>query len=112
MLHGNDRSASFGELAAAAGQRAVPRGVALKDPSAFTLIGKPIKRIEARAKANGSAVFGIDVLPPGLLYASVVMCPTLGGTVASFDGAAAGALPGVKKVLPVPATTAARPAWR
>jgi isoquinoline 1-oxidoreductase subunit beta len=99
VLHGNDRSASFGELAAAAGQRAVPRGVALKDPSAFTLIGKPTRRIEARAKANGTAVFGIDVLPPGLLYASVVMCPTLGGIVAAFDGAAASALPGVKKVL-------------
>ncbi len=101
VLHGDDRSASFGELAAAAAQRTVPRGVALKDPSTFTLIGKPIKRIEARAKANGSAVFGIDVLPPGLLYASVMMCPTLGGTLASFDGTAASALPGVKKVLPV-----------
>ncbi|KNZ34562.1 MAG: acylaldehyde oxidase [Methylibium sp. NZG] len=101
VLHGNDKSASFGELAAAAALRDLPRGVALKAPSAFTLIGKPIKRIEGRAKANGSAVFGIDVLPPGLLYASVVMCPTLGGTVAAFDGAAASELPGVKAVLKV-----------
>ena len=101
VLHGNDKSASFGELAVAAAQRPLPRGVALKEPSAFTLIGKPLKRIDGRAKANGSAVFGIDVLPPGLLYASVVMCPTLGGTVGAFDGAAASALPGVKAVLAV-----------
>ncbi len=101
VLHGNGKSASFGELAAAASQRALPADVTLKEPSTFRLIGKPLKRIEGRAKSNGSAVFGIDVLPPGLLYGSVLMCPTLGGTLASFDGAAAASLPGVMKVLPV-----------
>ena len=99
VLHTSGQSASFGELATAASQRPLVRDPRLKDPAAFKLIGKPIKRIEARSKANGSATFGIDVLPPGLLYASVAMCPTLGGTVASFDAAAAAALPGVKKVV-------------
>ena len=56
----------------------------------------------AAAKRDGSATFGIDVRPPGLLYASVLMCPTLGGAVASFDAKAALALPGVKAVIAVP----------
>lgn len=51
--------------------------------------------------ADPSQGFGIDVQLPGMLYASVRMCPTLGGTVASFDGAAALALPGVRRVLAV-----------
>ena len=101
VLHGSGKSATFGDLAMAASQRPLPADVTLKDPANFKLIGKPIKRIEGRAKTDGSATFGIDVLPPGMLYASVVMCPTLGGTVASFDGAAAAKLPGVMKVLQV-----------
>ena len=101
VLHGSGKSATFGELAAAASQRELPADVTLKDPAAFKLIGKPLKRIDAKAKTDGSATFGIDVLPLCLLYASVVMCPTLGGAVASFDGAAAAKLPGVKKLLQV-----------
>ncbi len=99
VSHASGRSARFGELAAAAATQPLPAKPALKDPKAFKLIGRPLRRIEAAAKLDGTARFGIDVLPPGLQYASVVMCPTLGGTVASFDAAAASALPGVKKVL-------------
>ena len=101
VLHGSGKSATFGELAAAASQRSLPADVKLKEPADFKLIGQPLKRMDGRAKTDGTATFGIDVLPPGLLYASVVMCPTLGGMVASFDGAAALQLPGVKKVLQV-----------
>ena len=46
----------------------------LKAPAEFKLIGKPLTRIEAPSKLDGSAVFGIDAHPPGLLHASVVMC--------------------------------------
>jgi isoquinoline 1-oxidoreductase beta subunit len=99
VLHSSGRSASFGELAAGAAQLGLPKGVTLKDHAQFKLIGRPVRRIDNAAKLNGSAVFGIDVLPPGLLYASITMCPTLGGKVAKFDAAAAQALPGVRKVI-------------
>lgn len=102
VLHASGRSASFGELAARAAQLPLPTNVRLKQPSEFRLVGKPVKRLDGPAKADGSAVFGLDVTPEGLLYASVLMCPTLGGTVARFDGAAALKLPGVRKVLAVP----------
>lgn len=79
------RSASFGELATLARDEPHPAHPRLKDPQAFTLIGKRLGRIEAQSKLDGSARFGIDVLPDRLLYASIAMCPTLGGTVKSFD---------------------------
>lgn len=60
-----------------------------------------MRRIDNAAKLDGSAVFGIDVLPPGLLYASIAMCPTFGGTAARFDAAAAKSLPGVRKIIAV-----------
>lgn len=101
------RSATFGELAPKAAQQPLPTQVALKKPADFKLIGQPARRMDGAAKLDGSATFGLDVLPPGLLYASIAMCPTTGGRVASFDATAAQKLPGVRKVMalePVGAT--------
>lgn len=71
-------SGHFGEFAAAAA--ATPTGeVRLKPRETWTLIGRPVPRTDAVAKSDGSAVFGIDVRPEGLLYAAVRMCPMLGG---------------------------------
>ena len=99
VLHSSGKSATFGELAARAGRLPIPKNVALKDPSAFKLIGKPLRRLDNSAKIKGAAIFGIDVLPAGLLYASVLMCPTVGGKVARIDGGAAQSLPGFRKVV-------------
>jgi len=94
--------AGYGELAAAAASQPLPRDVALKAPSAFRLIGQPAPRLEARAKVDGSARFGIDARPEGLLHARLLMCPTRGGRVASVDDRAAAARPGVRAVVTVP----------
>ena len=99
---GSGRSAKFGELAARAAALPLPGSVTLKTAADFKLIGQPQKRREAAGKQDGSARFGIDTVLPGMLYASVVMCPTLGGSVASFDAKAAEAMPGVRRVLSVP----------
>lgn len=96
------RSARFGELAERAAKLPLPKQVALKAPADFKLIGQAQHRRESAAKQDGSARFGIDTVLPGLRYASVVMCPTLGGSVASFDAKPAQALPGVLQVLMVP----------
>jgi isoquinoline 1-oxidoreductase subunit beta len=101
VLHASGKSATFGELAALAARQPLPGKVPLKDPARFKLVGQPMRRIEAASKLDGTAIFGIDVLPPGMLYASVTMCPTLGGKAIRFDGAAAARLPGVKKVIAV-----------
>jgi len=102
VLHPSGRSASFGELAAAAAKQPLPERVILREPRDFRLIGQPRRRLEASSKMDGSARFGIDVLPPGMQYASMEMCPTVGGRVARFDAADAQRLPGVKKILAVP----------
>ena len=101
VTHPSGKSATYGELAALASQQAMPAKAALKDPANFKLIGQPVRRIEAASKLDGSARFAIDANPPGLLYADVVMCPTLGGSVTSFDSTAAAVLPGVMKVFAV-----------
>jgi len=101
VLHPSGHEASFGELSATAAQQALPSKVTLKNPADFKLIGQPLRRIEAASKINGTARFGIDALPDGLQYASVVMCPTLGGTVARFDATPAEKMPGFVKAFAV-----------
>jgi isoquinoline 1-oxidoreductase beta subunit len=107
VLHAaSGRSAGYGELAAAAAKLPVPEKPRLKDPKDFTLIGKPVPRLDTPPKTRGAAVFGIDVRVPGMLHAVVARPPSLGGKVARFDAAKAMAVPGVRKVVEVPSGVA------
>lgn len=99
------RRASFGELAEDASKLPVPEDIVVKDPSRFTLLGKPQPRLDTRAKVDGTAQFGIDVRLPGMRYAAIAQSPTFGGTVASFDAAKAKAQRGVIDVFEIPATS-------
>ncbi|NDG14458.1 MAG: xanthine dehydrogenase family protein molybdopterin-binding subunit [Betaproteobacteria bacterium] len=102
VSHASGRSARFGELALLAAQQTRPDTVTLKTPAQFKLIGHPIPRLETIDKVNGSAIFGSDVRPPGLLFACVGMNPELGGSYQSLDDAVVKTMPGVKKALAVP----------
>jgi isoquinoline 1-oxidoreductase beta subunit len=107
VLHpASGRRAGFGDLVAAAAKLPVPENPALKDPKEFTLIGKPVPRLDTPAKTRGAAVFGIDVRVPGMLHAALARPPVLGGKVARFDAAKAMAVPGVRKVVEVPSGVA------
>jgi isoquinoline 1-oxidoreductase subunit beta len=85
----------FGEVAEAAAKLPAPKDVKLKTAEQFTVIGRAQKRKDTPAKVDGSAVYGIDVKLPGMLYAALAQSPTLGGSVKTFDDAKARAMPGV-----------------
>jgi isoquinoline 1-oxidoreductase beta subunit len=95
---GSGRHASFGELAQAAGLLEPLGDVPLKVPKDFRFIGKPMPRTDLADKVNGRAVFGIDVRPPGLLYATLRQSPEIGGTVKAFDARTARAARGIRDV--------------
>jgi isoquinoline 1-oxidoreductase beta subunit len=103
VQHRSGKSAHFGELVAGIGVAPNPAPVVLKDRKDWKLIGQSAPRMDVAAKVDGSARFGIDVRLPGLLFASVRMCPMLGGSLATLDEKAALALPGVKKLVPLDA---------
>ncbi len=93
------RSAKYGDLAADAARIPVPESVVLKRPEDFKLIGTPAKRLDAPAKVNGTAVYGIDVRPPGVKIATLAQSPVFGGRVKSVDDAAAKAVKGVRQIV-------------
>lgn len=101
----SSRTATYGELVEAAMKLPLPDPdkVQLKDAQDFQLIGHATPRVDIPSKVNGSAVFGLDVRVPDMLYAVVARCPTFGGKHAHFDATKAKAVAGVKDVFEIPA---------
>ena len=110
ISHASGKSAHFGELAQAAAAQ-TPRNVSLKDRKDWTLIGKPSARADVPAKTDGSAVFGMDVRLPNMLFASVVQVPQMGGTLISFDAKEALAMPGVVKCVQLTSAAGSAPGF-
>src|SRR5262249_36054715 len=100
VLHAaSGRSLSYGELAEEAALRPVPEAPALKSPGSFRVVGQARKRLDTPAKINGTAKFGIDARPDGVLYAMVQACPVFGGKLTSIDPAPAFRVHGVRQVV-------------
>src|SRR4051812_35022079 len=95
------RKTTYGKVAEAAAKLPAPTDVPLKDPKTWTIIGKPLKRLDTADKLTGKLVYGADVKLPGMLNAAIKDSPVFGGKVVSFDGAKAQSMPGVKKVVQV-----------
>lgn len=100
VLHSaSNKSAPYGELLAAAAKITPSDNPTLKDAKDLKYIGKAVKRLDTPAKVDGTAVFGIDVKVPGMLYATILRSPVIGGKVKSVDDSAAKATKGVVKVV-------------
>ena len=97
------RRLRYGALVDRASRVPVPTDITLKEPSAFTLLGQDVGRLDIPEKVDGRAVFGIDVKQPDMLVARVLRCPVFGGTVAAYDAGPATAIKGVHVVVPVSA---------
>lgn len=95
-------SATYGELAEAAGQ--IDPGdikVALKPKSDFKIIGTDRKMKNARKIVTGEPIYGIDAEVPNMVYAVIARCPYFDGTAKSVDDAAARAVLGVIDVVKI-----------
>jgi isoquinoline 1-oxidoreductase beta subunit len=108
MVHhaSTKRSLSFGELADAAAKLPVPKteDVKLRPNRELARVNSPsLPLLDAQAYVTGSAVYGADVKLPGMLIAVIARPPVVGGKVKRVDDARALQIPGVKRVLELPA---------
>ena len=83
------RTFTFGELAEEAADRSAPRNAPLRQSTRGRLIGQPLQRLDAPAKANGGWRFAGDVRLQGMLFASVRMAPP-GGRLIGYSRTATG----------------------
>jgi isoquinoline 1-oxidoreductase subunit beta len=101
------RKLGYGELAMDAAALPVPEGskVKLKEQAAFRYMGKGNVRFTDLADITaGKAIYGQDVMLPGLKFAVIARPPVVGGKVASLDSSAAEKIPGVEKIVQLPGT--------
>jgi isoquinoline 1-oxidoreductase beta subunit len=97
------RRAGYGELAQRAASVLVPEvSPEPKDPSAYTVVGRPTGRIDARDIVTGAARYTLDLVIPGAVHTVVARPPTLRGSVQSYDASTALAMPGVMGVVHLP----------
>jgi isoquinoline 1-oxidoreductase beta subunit len=102
------RQLSFGDVAKVAATLEVPPTDRLelrfKPADDRRYVGKPMPIVDLGDIVRGKATYGIDVVLPGMKYASVERCPVYGGKVSTFDATEALKVPGVERVVAIPAT--------
>ena len=96
------RTLKFGEIAEDAAKVSPPQNPKLKPQSEWKLLGRSLPRVELASKLNGTAIFGIDFVLPGMVYAAAMQSPIHGGSLSSFERESAMNLPGVIDVVPIP----------
>ena len=67
-------------------------------------VGKPVPIVDLKDIARGNAIFGIDIVLPGMKYASIERCPVDGGKVWTFDATDALKVQVSSTVVEIPAT--------
>lgn len=97
----NGTRIAYTDLAADAAAIAPVTDVALRPASQWKRLGKPYQRLDIVAKSTGTQDYGIDVILPGMLHATVRANPGRGGGMKDFDAKAALAMPGVRSVVEV-----------
>lgn len=93
------RQAPFANFIHGAAKLSQPAVPVLKTPAQFTIMGTSVQRMDAPAKVDGSASFGIDVVLPDMKYAAIKAAPVFGAKVLTIDAGSTQTLPGVRKIV-------------
>ena len=105
VVHGpTGRHIPFGKLVKLAATMPVPPTSELrfKAPQRRRYVGTPVQIVDLHDIITGRAIYGTDVVLPGMKYASIERCPVYGGRAKSFDSKDALAVPGVERVVEIP----------
>jgi nicotinate dehydrogenase subunit B len=73
--------------------------VETKPPERFTLVGRPVPRVDIPAKVTGQYTYMHDFRVPGMLHGRVVRPPALGAELQDVDETPLKGLPGIVRVV-------------
>jgi nicotinate dehydrogenase subunit B len=79
-------------------ERTVSGNAAVKNPSEYTLVGKPVPRVELPAKMHGRHIYVHDVSVDGMLHGRVVRPASVGAKLIGVDDSALRDIPGARMV--------------
>src|SRR5580700_3356413 len=90
------RSLRYAELARG---KTLAQNLPAEDPitpaAQWTIAGRAIPKVDARAFVTGRHQYTPDLRPDGLLYGKILRPPSFGATLVSYDESTAKAMPGV-----------------
>jgi len=114
VVAADGRRLPYTELAPAASKVALPSDPPLKSREQWRYLGKSMPRVDMVGKCTGTAVFGIDVQLPDMVFATARLNPAIGAALKHFDASAAKAMRGVLQVVELPGGVAviADNTWR
>lgn len=71
----------------------------LTDPRDFTVMDRPVPRVDIPAKVTGGAAYVQDMRLPGMVHGRIVRPPSYGARLVALDAGPVEAMPGVLKVV-------------
>ena len=93
ILHGpSGAKRTYGQVASVAAGLTPPTSAPLVPDAELACIGKTFARPDIPFKVDGSAIYGLDVRVPGMLYAVIRHCPSFGGTLSATPAKPPGTL--------------------
>ena len=70
----------------------------VKNPAAYTVVGKPVRRTDISGKTNGRHVYVQDFNLPGMMHGRVIRPAAVGARLLAVDEASIRGIPGVRVV--------------
>jgi len=101
VIHPDGQTLRYGELVGEAAKLAVPQEPALKTPAEYRIIGTQRPRQDIPEKVHGITRYGIDFTLPDMCIAVFAYAPSYNAQPEAYDEAAAMAVKGVIKVVPL-----------
>ena len=92
---------SYTSLAGVAATIEPVTDVALRDSKDWTIVGKPMERVDIVQKSTGTLTYGIDYRTEDMLFATIKVNPRQGGAMNDYNASAALGMPGVREVLEI-----------
>ncbi|MEN8703301.1 MAG: molybdopterin cofactor-binding domain-containing protein [Polaribacter sp.] len=96
-----DQQLSYAQIAENVTEWEIPSTPILKPFKEYTLIGKPIPRIDLNAKVFGAPIFGMDAEMDNMLHAVVLKPEHIGATFKQANFTEANKMPGVVKIVQI-----------
>jgi isoquinoline 1-oxidoreductase beta subunit len=106
VVHGpSGKALDYRDLVAGAAALPVPEPASLqfKPREQWRYIGKELPIVDMHAMTHGTADYGADIRLPGMKFAAIARPPVVFGKVKSYSADRALAVPGVERVVEIPA---------
>ncbi len=98
-VSGGGKKMTYAEAVAGITEWDLPETPELRPTKKYSLVGKPVKRVDLMPKILGDPIFGMDAEMPGMLHACIIRKEHIGARLKSADTSQAAQMPGVVKVV-------------